>query len=83
MMEPQEIIIKVEQALPEAKVEVKDLTGTMDHYQVTVVSPQFSGKSLVPRHRMMYTILYSSMEAQGGGIHALSLNTLTPEEVKK
>lgn len=82
-MDPHEIVIKVEQALPGAEVRVKDLTGTMDHYQVTVVSPQFVGKNLVARHRMMYTILHSSMEAQGGGIHALSLNTLTPEEEKK
>ncbi|MDO8462387.1 MAG: BolA family protein [Deltaproteobacteria bacterium] len=80
MMNPQEIVLKVEAALAGAKVNVKDLTGTRDHFQVTVVSAQFEGKTLVARHRMMYEILHDSMEAQGGGIHALSLNTLAPGE---
>ena len=43
MMEPQEIVKKVEAALPGAEVSVKDLTGTLDHFRVTVIALQFEG----------------------------------------
>ena len=45
------------------------------HFRVTVVSPQFAGKSLVARHRMVYDALASEMQH---AIHALALTTLTP-----
>ncbi|MBI2059903.1 MAG: BolA/IbaG family iron-sulfur metabolism protein [Nitrospirae bacterium] len=73
------IIKKIQASLDGARVDVKDLTGTMDHWQVTVTAPQFRGKSLVEQHRMIYAILHNDMEAQGGGIHALSINTVISE----
>ncbi len=78
-MDPKIIIKKIQTSLDGAQVEAKDLTGTMDHWQVTVAAPQFKGKSLVEQHRMIYAILHDDMEAQGGGIHALSINTVISE----
>jgi BolA protein len=49
------------------------------HYRVTVVSPLFSGKPLVARHRMVYEALATEMQ---GEIHALALTTLTPDQKK-
>ncbi len=47
------------------------------HYQLTVVSPHFAGKSRLERHRMVYAALGALMQRE---IHALALRTLTPGE---
>ena len=47
------------------------------HYAVTIVSPQFSGKGPVERHRMIYAALGDAMRSQ---IHALSIRAFSPEE---
>jgi len=64
-------------AMPQAKVAVDDLTGTSDHFQVTIVDASFEGASLIERHRKIYAILGEDV---GGAIHALSLKTYTPEQ---
>ena len=79
-IEPEEIARKLKVDLPGAQVDVTDLTGTEDHYRVTIVAPQFEGKTMLNQHRMIYEILHNDMEAHGGGIHALSLATYTPEQ---
>ena len=40
------------------------------HYALVVVSPNFAGKSLVERHRMIYDALGDAMHRE---IHALSI----------
>ena len=47
------------------------------HYQITVVSPQFQGKSRIARHRMVYAALDGLMRSQ---IHALAITAWTEEE---
>ena len=47
------------------------------HYRVRIVSPLFSGKNRVQRHRLVYAALADEM---GGAIHALALTTLTPDQ---
>ena len=76
-MKPEEIEAKIRAALPDARVELRDLTGTADHWEATVVSLSFAGKSLVERHRMVFAALSEEMK---GPIHALSLKTLTPDQ---
>jgi len=48
------------------------------HYRVRIVSPLFSGKNRLQRHRLVYAALADEM---GGAIHALALTTLTPDQV--
>lgn len=48
------------------------------HFRVEVVSAAFEGQNMVKRHRMVYGLLGDEMDA---GLHALSLNTKTPDEV--
>ena len=50
------------------------------HYHVTIISPQFEGKSMVQRHQMIYKALGDLMKQQ---IHALGINALTPSEETK
>jgi stress-induced morphogen len=67
----------VENAFPGSSVQVRDLTGTSDHFELVVVSSQFEGKRPVERHRMVYTAIGAAV---GNEIHALALKTLTPSE---
>ena len=50
------------------------------HFSVTVVSEAFAGKSRLERHRMVNAAL---AEELAGGVHALSVSALTPEERAK
>ena len=47
------------------------------HFTVTIVSPQFQGKSPVQRHQMIYQALGAMMKQE---IHALSIQALAPDE---
>jgi stress-induced morphogen len=71
-MTAEEIRSKIEQALPGSRVDVRDTTGGGDHFEVAVIAVQFSGKSTVEQHRVVYSILGSAM---AGAIHALTLRT--------
>jgi stress-induced morphogen len=80
MYTPEKIQSLVEAAFPGAQAQVRDMTGTLDHYELLVVSKAFEGKGLVERHRMVYAALGPAV---GGEIHALSLKTLTPLEAER
>ncbi|MDJ0554413.1 MAG: BolA family transcriptional regulator [Microcoleaceae cyanobacterium MO_207.B10] len=69
-------MIKAE--LPDAQVQVQDLTGGGDHLQAIVVSSQFEGKTLVKQHQMVYRAVQEAMDSEA--IHALALKTYTPQE---
>ncbi len=75
--EIQSLIVKT---IPDAQVNIRDMTGGGDHYEAVVVSPSFAGKTKVNRHRMVYGALQDAMVQR---IHALALTTLTPEERQK
>src|SRR5260221_14330759 len=47
------------------------------HFQVSVVSAAFAGKTRVARQRLVYGFLADELRTD---IHALSLTTLTPDE---
>ena len=79
MMSPDKIQALIQQALPGSEVEVQDMTGTQDHFQALVISPSFSGKTMVEQHQMVYRALGENMKQ---AIHALSLQTYTPEQWK-
>lgn len=72
-----EIAAKIRAALPDAEVELVDLTGTSDHWQARVVSAAFVGKPLIQRHRLVMAALAEELR---GPIHALTLDVKTPDE---
>ncbi len=74
-LEQVETLIKA--GIPDAQVQVQDLTGGGDHLQAIVVSSQFEGKSLVKQHQLVYGALRQAMATEA--IHALALKTYTPE----
>ncbi len=51
--------------------------GSESHFKVTVVAREFEGKELIERHRKVNHVLADELDR---AVHALSLNTLTPDE---
>jgi stress-induced morphogen len=63
-------------SIPDAEVTIRDLAGDGDHYAATVIAESFRGKSRVQQHKVVYEALKGEM---GGKLHALALQTGTPE----
>jgi BolA protein len=53
--------------------------GGNTHWRLSIVSPRFSGKPTVARHRMVYQALGELMQHP---IHALAISARSPEETK-
>lgn len=77
MVDSNQVEVMIKAGLPDAQIQIQDLTGGGDHYQVTVVSSLFQGKGLVQQHQMVYAALQQALSTEA--IHALSLKTFTPE----
>jgi stress-induced morphogen len=61
-------------AFPDAaELGVEDRTGTGDHFQVTVVSPEFDGLALIDQHRRVNDVLAAPLA--DGSIHELRIRT--------
>ncbi|KMM17884.1 BolA family protein [Synechococcus sp. GFB01] len=76
MVHPDAVRAAISRALPDATVEVEDLTGGGDHLQVKVVSSAFDGLSRIRQHQLVYGALRQELASEA--IHALALQTSTP-----
>ena len=76
-MDAGEIERLIKARIPDADVAIRDLAGDGDHYAATVIAESFRGKSRVQQHQIVYDALKSEM---GGKLHALALQTGTPEQ---
>ena len=76
-MEAAKLKEMLESGIPDSEVDARDLKGTGDHFEVTVVAASFEGKSLVQRHRAVYDALGDAMQSE---IHALMINALSPDQ---
>jgi stress-induced morphogen len=77
MPSAEEIKQRIEHAIPGARAEVEDYTGTADHFRASVVADAFDGLSRIEQHRLVYGALGADV---GGPIHALTLKTATPAQ---
>jgi stress-induced morphogen len=71
-MDLKEIENLIKEALPGAQVEIRDLAGDGNHYSATVISSEFSGKTKIQQHKMVYNSLKGKM---GNELHALAIKT--------
>ncbi len=76
MVQPEQVKDAIRRALPDAAVEVEDLTGGGDHLQVRVVSGAFAGLNRVRQHQLVYGALRSELASEA--IHALAVQTSLP-----
>jgi len=60
----------IQAGLPNAQVDVRGDDG--QHFEATVICPDFAGKMPIAQHRMVYATLGDKM---GRDIHALQLTT--------
>ena len=75
-MAVEEIEALIRAALPDARVEIRDLAGDGDHYAARVVSKSFEGLNRVKQHQLVYKAFGGRM---GGELHALQLETAVPD----
>jgi stress-induced morphogen len=74
LMETEAIRALLANAFPDAaELGVEDRTGTGDHFQVTVVSPEFDGLALIDQHRRVNDVLAAPLA--DGSIHELRIRT--------
>ena len=74
MVTPESIKQSIQSGLACEHVEV---LGDGQHFQALIVSAEFTGRSRVQRHQLVYAALGERMREE---IHALSMRTLTPQE---
>tara|TARA_Y100001978_G_scaffold164489_1_gene151535 strand:+ start:433 stop:663 length:231 start_codon:yes stop_codon:yes gene_type:complete len=75
MVTKKEVIKLITEKIPNSEVSVETFNGN-DHLQVTVISSDFKGLSLVKQHQLVYSALESELASEA--IHALALKTKTP-----
>jgi stress-induced morphogen len=59
-----------------------DSASRETHFRLVITSEAFKSKMQPARHRIVYGLLKDEM-AKDGGIHALQLRTMTPEEEER
>ena len=69
------VINLIKQKITDSEILVENLKGD-DHLQVTVISSEFNGLSLVKQHQLVYSALKDELASEA--IHALALKTETP-----
>ncbi len=69
----------IKEKIPDAKVEIQDVTGTNNHFSLLVVSDSFSGKPLIKQHQLVMDILKNALKQE---IHAVQIKTLTFEKYR-
>lgn len=72
-MTPQELKNRLTEAYPDGTIEVVDLTGTQDHYEVSVESKSFLGLNRIQQHQHVMAVF--GPELKTGEVHALSIKT--------
>lgn len=73
----EELVLRIQKALPGAEVYAQDLTGEGNHFQAVVVSDAFEAKGRLQRHRLVMDPFSEDMK---GPLHALTIKTYTPKE---
>lgn len=72
-MSPEQMKKRLQEAFPDGQIEVTDLTGTEDHYEVSVNSKTFSGLTRIQQHQKVMSAF--AAELKTGEVHALSIKT--------
>lgn len=77
MIDNDSLTALIRRDIPDAQVQIVDRTGTMDHFNVTVRSHAFAGRTLIEQHQLVYTSLRGALK--DGRVHAVELTTIVSE----
>jgi stress-induced morphogen len=72
-MTPEQIKNRLLETYSDAHVEVTDLTGTLDHYQVVIRTNALKGMTRINQHKAVMSVF--DQELKTGEIHAFTLKT--------
>ena len=75
-MSAAEIEKRIKAALPDARIELRDLAGDDNHWAATITSEQFRGKSRVQQHQLVNAAFGADM---GTTLHSLAIQTAVPD----
>ena len=75
-MTASEIEKRIKAAIPDAKVDLRDLAGDDNHWAATIISAAFRGKSRVQQHQMVNAAFGTDM---GTTLHSLAIQTAVPD----
>ncbi len=76
MLSPSDVQKLITESIPDSTVEVSDMTGTSDHFDIRVSSAAFAGKSRIEQHKMVQHALREHLTTT---IHAVDIKTSIPE----
>ena len=71
-----EIEKRIKAALPDARIELRDLAGDDNHWAATITSAAFRGKTRVQQHQMVNAAFGKDM---GTTLHSLAIQTAVPD----
>ena len=74
MVTPEQLKTWIEAGFDDADITVE---GDGHHFEAVIIAKEFSGKSRIQRHQLVYAALGDKMKAE---VHALSMKTHTPDE---
>jgi len=75
-MTASEIEKRIKAAIPDAKVDLRDLAGDDNHWAATIISAAFRGKTRVQQHQMVNAAFGTDM---GTTLHSLAIQTAVPD----
>ncbi len=79
-MQISELVEIITQALPDAEVFLKDLSGEGNHFDAVVVSDLFMGRTRIEQQKLVMNAVQGLFN---GPLHALALKTYTKEAWEK
>jgi stress-induced morphogen len=65
-----EITLRLKKTFPQADIQLKDLVGDQNHYELVIFDEVFEKKTLIEQHRLVHEGLGDFMEHR---LHALTI----------
>lgn len=72
-MTQEQMFARLQTAFPDSDIEVFDLTGTEDHWEVHVTSQKFAGLPRIQQHKLVMQAFNDELKT--GEVHALTMKT--------
>jgi stress-induced morphogen len=72
-MTQEQMVARLTTAFPSSQIEVYDLTGTQDHWEVHVASNRFVGLARIQQHKLVMQAFEAELKT--GEVHALTMKT--------
>jgi stress-induced morphogen len=72
-MKKESLVNRLYDEFPNASIDVFDLTGNQDHWEVSIKSPSFQGLSRIQQHQKVMAVFHKELKT--GELHALSIKT--------